>query len=66
MYWGVGGNEAKMEEGYTCKLKRVSKTKHCWGGGLIRQNFRGRIPEKGFKEKKNQGRGEYNVDKLLV
>ena len=47
--------------------KKGFKDKNLLGwGGFIRQNFRGRIPEKGFKEKKNRGRGEYNVDKLLV
>ena len=57
MYWGVGGNEAKMEEGTHLYQKVFQRQKivGVGGGGLMRQNCRGRIPGKGLKEKNSGG-----------
>ena len=38
-------------------IKKGFKDKKLLGGGVMRQNCRGRIPEKGFKEKKIGGGG---------
>ena len=67
MYWGVGGNEAKMEEGTHVYQKRGSKTKKLsgWGGWVMRQNCKGGVDTRKRVQRKKSG-GEYNVGKLLV